>query len=469
MACRFRTCIALSSFFRRGLGAAALALAGFGSSAALPPDHTEWSEPVFRSSYRLIASAEEWSVLDTLSRSHLAAYLNKFWKMRDPTPTTEPNEFRDQFEVRVDFAATAFRAIPPPSPWDARGDTYIRLGPPDTKGFRPPTKAPFTIPNPSPKGSRRPAVSNAPPGIGEQWYYRGYLPGGNLRVDFARGGPTMNFVPTDTTLYLDTVRVAYETPAGVERIAMAFDWYPFRRTDGDYDVYVASATPIRELARATGRTEGDLQYTGHVVAFDSTYRTVWTDSAVVDLHVDRIGRDMVALNQWQAVLPAGLYTLAAEVQDALGTKHAVASFKRWLVPYADTVELDLSPLVIAASISSADDDRTGFVRNGKNIMPMPGHVFDASQDVHFYHELYDLSPDSTGSCRYRVEYVLYGRRKHNRRLLFSDDLSSARSQTFQAGKIPCGKLHRDTYILEAKAIDLVAGTTRTALAQFTVQ
>lgn len=72
----------------------------------------------------------------------------KFWKRQDPTPTTDENERKDEFERRVNYAwehysdSWDFRHINylkiqylregwAKAPWDARGEIYIKYGEPD--------------------------------------------------------------------------------------------------------------------------------------------------------------------------------------------------------------------------------------------------------------------------------------------------------------------------------------------------
>ena len=66
--------------------------------------HESWPAAIFEHSYALIASEGELVILDTLTRESLTKFLSIFWKMRDPTPTTRENEFRTQFEERIEFA-----------------------------------------------------------------------------------------------------------------------------------------------------------------------------------------------------------------------------------------------------------------------------------------------------------------------------------------------------------------------------
>lgn len=99
---------------------------------------------------------------------------------------------------------------------------------------------------------------------------------------------------------------------------------------------------------------------------------------------------------------------------------------------------------------------------------MPSHLFEKSQSVAFYHEVYNLRPDPSGQCRYRVEYSLYPEGKGETRNLYASDFESAERATFQAGTLPAGTVKSGAYILEAKTTDLVAGVTKTALANFKI-
>ena len=72
-------------------------------------------------------------------------WLRKFWHRKDPTPTTEKNEYEEEINKRIqyarthysqliDFHPTAFQSIQylcvgkKHAPWDARGELYIKYG-----------------------------------------------------------------------------------------------------------------------------------------------------------------------------------------------------------------------------------------------------------------------------------------------------------------------------------------------------
>lgn len=101
-----------------------------------------------------------WQVLptDEFERYHsLQGYdreewLRKFWKKLDPTPTTEENEARAEFERRIEYSRAHFadfweyrhfRYLKDEwlkfewehAPWDARGEIYIKYGEPDFRAI----------------------------------------------------------------------------------------------------------------------------------------------------------------------------------------------------------------------------------------------------------------------------------------------------------------------------------------------
>jgi len=65
-------------------------------------------------------------------------WLRKFWAPYDPTPTTEKNEAREEFQRRVlyaydNFGMPAYNKDRYYPPWDCRGEAYIKFGEPDKR------------------------------------------------------------------------------------------------------------------------------------------------------------------------------------------------------------------------------------------------------------------------------------------------------------------------------------------------
>ena len=421
----------------------------------LDMDHTLWPPQVFDWSYVLLASPDEWAALDTLTGEARQRFLGVFWKRRDPTPTTTENEFLTQFEERVDFALTRFPVHSRPEPWDRRGEVYIRFGPPDD------------------------LIDSSFDAYYEKWYYF-HL---NLKFMFAGGVEGPRMVPFhefsgqvqslpdyyDDRRKMESEGVLYVPPLGELPLDVALEWYPFRRADGAYDVYFACAAPAKALSRRNRqRSQSSFDYVARVVAFDSALSVRWLDSVHVQETRTRTDDEGMSLHQWATVLTPGLYVVAAELDDLQSPKRGASSFDRWLVPYDSTVELDLSPLVVASEIKSAGPESGTFVRNGKEIVPLPAHMFESGQDASFYHEVYNLRRDTAGVCHYRVEYSVYAEKEKQGQSFYSGEHHSADRYSYQAGSIPAGVLPSGSYILEARTTDLVAGITKTALTSFRI-
>ncbi|MBN1163901.1 MAG: GWxTD domain-containing protein [Candidatus Krumholzibacteriota bacterium] len=56
-------------------------------------------------------------------------WIDRFWLVLDPTPTTKKNERKIEHEERVKQAKVLFPSAQPPG-WDDRGEIFIRFGPP---------------------------------------------------------------------------------------------------------------------------------------------------------------------------------------------------------------------------------------------------------------------------------------------------------------------------------------------------
>lgn len=85
-----------------------------------------------------IMPTDEFDKLYNAPQAERLEWLNRFWKQNDPTPTTEANEGRLEFERRVRVARDQFNYFDGLqefyyAPWDARGEVYIKFGTPDKR------------------------------------------------------------------------------------------------------------------------------------------------------------------------------------------------------------------------------------------------------------------------------------------------------------------------------------------------
>ncbi len=100
----------------------------------------------------IITSAERKEFLG-LPDSERAEFISKFWKRRDPDPSTEENEFKDEYLGRVSQAERLFFGEGRSGWLTDRGRIYVLFGPPDQRTT--------TSSSANPQGRCR-----------EVWYYR---------------------------------------------------------------------------------------------------------------------------------------------------------------------------------------------------------------------------------------------------------------------------------------------------------
>ncbi len=100
---------------------------------ALPEDDQE-----FISTVRFIITNKEKKKFISLSTAEERAQFRKeFWEIRDPTPETDVNEFREQYFIRIAEANKLFADEGKHGWLSDRGRVYILLGPPETKRIYP--------------------------------------------------------------------------------------------------------------------------------------------------------------------------------------------------------------------------------------------------------------------------------------------------------------------------------------------
>lgn len=94
-------------------------------SRNLEPQHAD-----FLSKVRYIITREEEKIFLELPGSEKDAFIEEFWKRRDPDPETEENEFKTEYNTRIDAANRLFVAEGKPGWLTDRGRIYIVFGPP---------------------------------------------------------------------------------------------------------------------------------------------------------------------------------------------------------------------------------------------------------------------------------------------------------------------------------------------------
>jgi GWxTD domain-containing protein len=97
----------------------------------LPKDYEKWLEEEV---LYVIAAPERKEFLSLTSDSQRDAFIEGFWRMRDPVPWTEENEFKQEHYRRIQYANERFHDGKPGWKTD-RGKVHIIHGPPDETSF----------------------------------------------------------------------------------------------------------------------------------------------------------------------------------------------------------------------------------------------------------------------------------------------------------------------------------------------
>ena len=94
----------------------------------LNPDHAEFVDKT-----RYIMTDKEKRIFLELPTAEKEAWIEEFWKRRDPTPDTEENELKMEYFNRLEQASEMFKTEPRPGWMTDRGRIFILFGPPMDK------------------------------------------------------------------------------------------------------------------------------------------------------------------------------------------------------------------------------------------------------------------------------------------------------------------------------------------------
>ncbi|MBN2265023.1 MAG: GWxTD domain-containing protein [Candidatus Aminicenantes bacterium] len=117
----------------RRLATLVTALAALGAACSSGPKlQLDPASREFYETARLIMTKEETKIFERLPDIEgRKEFIADFWLKRDPDPDTPKNEYREQFEARVDFVNKRFNKEGGPGYNTDRGRVYIFMGPPD--------------------------------------------------------------------------------------------------------------------------------------------------------------------------------------------------------------------------------------------------------------------------------------------------------------------------------------------------
>lgn len=305
-----------AAFARKGrntlaLSGAVLLLLALAACAArsravrsLLPDEKE-----FLSEVRYIITKKERKLFRETPAAERAQFVEEFWKVRDPDPSTEENEFRDEYYRRIDVANHLFREGS--AGWlSDRGRILILLGEPDRRDTYPTGYSYYEPPV-------------------EIWFY-GMFP--IIFVDSQREG--IYRLDPVSARRLSAINVAQMQlkPKGIERDARLFDFALRAEISAASRGRLRLAVPYRviQLVRNDANGAYETRLTLGVRVSDAggrivLDREVMKPVSVSDDMLAGLGRDLEL--EFDVELPPGDYTALVALENTADNSQARREIK----------------------------------------------------------------------------------------------------------------------------------------------
>ena len=205
---------------------------------------------------------------------------------------------------------------------------------------------------------------------------------------------------------------SYEFDYGGELLRFMYDIVSFKGDDDLAEVEISYVVPAEQLETVDDGKGMRTWLVSHMVFQDDDYnRVAQTSRRIGPIDRPRVSvsdRDVgieLHTGMMNTEAPAGSYRAAVEVRDE-ATRRIGIFEQEYTIPAYTGDTLTLSDIKLAVSIAPADSANGlggPFVRNGLEIVPNPARLYQRTDPVHFYYEIYNLALDESGRSSYQVE------------------------------------------------------------------
>ncbi len=335
-------------------------------------------------------------------------WLKSFWAKSDPTPTTDRNEWEEEFNRRVSYALEHFHSTFGGKLWDERGDVYIKLGPPEERGLG--VDSSWKAVLEQSKGPVFSSESEYDKTEGETWHY--VIKGKDVYLQFEDlimgcilvphlEGNIQDLDALSSFLAqkgeLNMAKAIYHHDYGGAPLDFAWEIIKFRSLNNVYEVLVNIGIPTGKLEKDSS---GLVHYSQQIAIRDEKGKFVNCDSVRVCQRVPDFKNELL-IDQRGFLLTPGTYTIALEVKDPGNKRIGLYKDELFLPGYVspDSLHqpnLELSRAILASEVREAQpgEEESKFFLNGYLIIPNPSHIFLVEQEpkIKAYFEIYNLLP-----------------------------------------------------------------------------
>ncbi|HUU27855.1 MAG TPA: GWxTD domain-containing protein [archaeon] len=397
-------------------------------------------------------------------------FFRKFWKGRDPSPTTEYNERLVEHYRRLNYAKQNYN-IKQTKGYDDRGIIYIKHGKPDQVArlignfgirdnetwlyrrkpdnfiyhFVKKTTAYYIVPRlieavvgaafataydqqVNPDNPQETTLMEAPDfgsNFRELLYNRAeidpiYFRLASMKADF--NDPDYLYQEMVTNFEMEESRIlepglttgmqteTYAPDMGVEPLDYYYYTADFMAMNANSNVNIFYGMPVSELEFKRDIIGVRVNYEVTFALFDQDWsevkRVYNRRSYQLSQEPDKSNTGLLMVDKQNVNVPPGNYHYSVSVRD-LGSNH-LGIFKGDIpVNQYKVNDFNVSQIILASNITPFDGGKSGkFTRGQYNVMPLPSRTFRQDQAVFVYYEIYFLTKDGEGKKHYNVDFTI---------------------------------------------------------------
>jgi GWxTD domain-containing protein len=384
---------------------------------------------------KVILTSFELNQFESAAYPDKKVLFKKFWKQRDPDPSTPENERLMEHFRRVQFARENFHFTAPPF-YDDRGKIYIKYGPPDDRYNSPVSTLPakdneswtyesiqkglvfdfvseagyFHLVEDLTEAAQPGYDYNSRLALASQLYNeRGHLSQAYASLTVGFSWDNLNHFHSQRTAALEKHPgeiYAYDYKA--EIFPFISKWAEFRGDSDKTRIELYSAFPGLLLKF----NEVDTQYVNYTdffievmdTNFNSIYKLKDRYSIVSSTTKGMERRHYLLQNNFQLV--PGAYNMSLVMSNVDQTFKGVQK-RNFSVKDFSGDRLLVSDIELSSNISENINTRNqSIVKNDLSIVPYPFSRVVKSKPIHLYFEIYNLTTDKDSKTNYEISYIL---------------------------------------------------------------
>lgn len=348
-------------------------------------------------------------------------WLKKYWATKDPTPTTSKNEWKEEFDKRLEFILDNFHSTFGVKPWDDRGDILLKLGLPEERELS--AESSWKAKKEAYKGPVVDTEEEFYKSGCEVWTY--FLGGKEVHFQFedmkftgylalvpyrsASRIENLDYMSTFNVQFaeLDQSQAVYRHDYKGKPMDFAWEVIKFRSLNNVYEILVNVGIPVDKIGRDS---TGTVHYDQQIAIRNGDGEIIRCDTNRVAQKIPNV-EDQILVDQKQFLLTPGVYSVALQIRDHVNGKIGLYQDNLFLPSYTDTGStLSLSRAILSSKIieSPSGNENDKFYLNGYRVYPNPGHVFFKEQEheIKAYFEVYNLQPKNDTLEFATISYII---------------------------------------------------------------